>query len=281
MRIGIVGLGLIGGCLALDFRNLGHEVVGIARQPTTSNLALERGIVDRASTNLADLVGSDIVFLCTPIAAIVPTVATLSQILTDQTIITDAGSVKGEIVASATALWGNFVGGHPMAGKAQSGLEFAEAGLFAQKPYILTPLAHTNPQAMNTVADLVQSLDSQLYYSTPQEHDRAVAWISHLPVMISTTLINSCIQEADPQVRLLAEKLASSGFKDTSRVGGGNPELGLMMAQYNREALLQSLQCYQQNLSQLIEYINQENWAQLQQQLITTQEKRSNYISHG
>jgi arogenate dehydrogenase (NADP+) len=124
----------------------------------------------------------------------------------------------------------------------------------------------------------VQKLGCQIYHSSPEEHDRAVAWISHLPVMISTSLIQACAKEQDLNIRELAENLASSGFRDTSRVGGGNPELGLMMAKYNRQALLSSLGNYQQNLARIIDCIEQENWQELELILVSSQHYRSDFV---
>ncbi|MFN7338884.1 MAG: prephenate dehydrogenase dimerization domain-containing protein, partial [bacterium] len=105
-----------------------------------------------------------------------------------------------------------------------------------------------------------------------------VAWISHLPVMISTSLIQACAKEQDLNIRQLAENLASSGFRDTSRVGGGNPELGLMMAKYNRQALLISLTNYRQNLDEIIDYIAGEKWQELEKILVFSNQYRDNFI---
>ena len=130
MKIGIIGLGLIGGCLGIDFRRLGHQVVGITRREETCKIAQAKGIVFLASTQLDRLVGCDGVFICTPIATILPTVKALAAILPKDTILTDVGSVKAELVAEATRHWARFVGGHPMSGKSEAGIEAAEAGLF-------------------------------------------------------------------------------------------------------------------------------------------------------
>ncbi|HEY9812650.1 MAG TPA: prephenate dehydrogenase dimerization domain-containing protein, partial [Candidatus Sericytochromatia bacterium] len=111
----------------------------------------------------------------------------------------------------------------------------------------------------------------------PEDHDRAVAWISHLPVMVSGSLIAACMGESDPKVLELAQKLASSGFRDTSRVGGGNPELGLMMARYNQEALVRSLHQYRQTLDQLIVKIEQGDWNTLEEHFKKTQQARPKF----
>ena len=279
MKIGIVGLGLIGGSLGLDLRGLGHQVLGVSRQQRTCQVAIERGVVDQASVNLSLLAAADLVFVCTPIADIVPMVQQLIPHLTPDTIITDVGSVKQVVVARVTPLWSNFVGGHPMAGREYSGIDAAVSGLFAGNPYVLTPVETTPPLALKVVEQIVRSLTSQVYLCRPTDHDQAVAWISHLPVMISASLIQACGRETDPVVVELSHQLASSGFRDTSRVGSGNPELGVMMARYNRDCLRRSLLNYRHSLEQVIQLIEQEDWQSLEQILQQTQSRRSQFLS--
>ena len=276
--VGIVGLGLIGGCLGLDLRQLGYTVYGVARRPVTVAAAMERAVVTQASCDLSLMAQADVVFICTPMAMIVPTVRQLVDILPASAIVTDVGSVKGEIVAAATSLWPNFVGGHPMAGKSESGLSASEVGLFRQRPYVVTPIETTRSVAVEQVVAIATQLDCQVYTATPTEHDRAVAAISHLPVMVSASLLHTCLSESDVQVKVLAQQLASSGFCDTSRVGGGNPELGTMMAQYNHPALLEALQQYRHQLDTLIELINTNQWDVLEQKLSIAQQERPKYL---
>jgi arogenate dehydrogenase (NADP+) len=278
VNIGIVGIGLIGASLGWDFRQLGHRVIGVSRQQETCEIAERAGICDRASCDLASLKDTEIIFICTPIAVIIPTIERLIPRLQPDTIITDAGSVKSAIVAPATALWANFVGGHPMAGNSESGINAFEKGLFAQRPYVLTPIERTRAEALERVAELVRSLAALLYHASPEEHDLAVAWISHLPVMVSASLLGACANEADPKILDLAKKFASTGFKDTSRVGAGNPEMGMMMAQYNHEALLRSLYGYRDRLDNLIDSIESEKWTEVRDLLSQNQSVRGEFL---
>ncbi len=278
MRIGIVGLGLIGGSLGLDLRALGHQVYGIARRPDTCVAAVTLGAVDSATSDLASLAPVELVIVCTPIAAIAPTVGALVPHLSPQTVVTDVGSVKGDLVKAVAAQWPWFVGGHPMAGKAEAGLAAAEAHLFVDRPYVVTPLADTPAAAIATVQDLAQSLGAKVLTCSPADHDRAVAWISHLPVMVSSSLIQACGQEPDGPVLKLAQTLASTGFASTSRVGGGNPELGLMMARYNRSELLRSLQGYQAQLANITHLIETEQWPALEATLAASQQSRPEFL---
>jgi arogenate dehydrogenase (NADP+) len=277
--IAIVGLGLIGGCLGLDLMARGYEVVGVARRPATCEQALARGVVHQAGTELSLIKPADVVFVCTPIGVVVHTIAALAAHLKSSAVVTDVASVKGSIVMQATALCPNFVGGHPMAGKAEAGLGVAETGLFADRPYVLTPIEATSPEALQQVRTLVGQLHGRLYECQPHEHDRAVAWISHLPVMISSCLIQACQTEPDPAILGLAQALASSGFRDTSRVGGGDPQLGTMMARYNRHVLLQCLESYQARLNELVDCIRHDDWDNLAKRLAETQAERKPYVS--
>ena len=278
MNIGILGLGLIGGSLGFDLRSQGHHILGVSRREATCQKAVALGSVDQASVDLSLLAAAEVVFICTPLALIVPQLEQLSAHLSTATVVTDVGSAKAQIVKAISPLWNNFIGGHPMAGKTDSGIEAAQRHLFVDKPYVLTPITTTPTTAITVVEDIVRSLGANIHYCQPEQHDRAVSWISHLPVMVSSSLIAACLSETDPDVLQLAQKFASSGFRDTSRVGGGNPELGVMMARYNRQALLRSLQQYRHNLDELTNLIEQENWAVLEQKLKSTGKARPNFV---
>ncbi|MEI1374477.1 prephenate/arogenate dehydrogenase [Nostoc sp. UHCC 0926] len=278
MNIGILGLGLIGGSLGFDLRSQGHHILGVSRREATCQKAVALGSVDQASVDLSLLAAAEVVFICTPLALIVPQLEQLSAHLSTATVVTDVGSAKAQIVKAISPLWNNFIGGHPMAGKTDSGIEAAQRYLFVDKPYVLTPITTTPTTAITVVEDIVRSLGANIHYCQPEQHDRAVSWISHLPVMVSSSLIAACLSETDPDVLQLAQKFASSGFRDTSRVGGGNPELGVMMARYNRQALLRSLQQYRHNLDELTNLIEQENWAVLEQKLKSTGKARPNFV---
>ncbi|MEH2144024.1 prephenate/arogenate dehydrogenase [Nostoc sp.] len=278
MNIGILGLGLIGGSLGFDLRSQGHHILGVSRREATCQKAVALGSVDQASVDLSLLAAAEVVFICTPLALIVPQLEQLSAHLSTATVVTDVGSAKAQIVKAISPLWNNFIGGHPMAGKTDSGIEAAQRYLFVNKPYVLTPITTTPTSAITVVEEIVRSLGANIHYCQPEQHDRAVSWISHLPVMVSSSLIAACLSETDPDVLQLAQKFASSGFRDTSRVGGGNPELGVMMARYNRQALLRSLQQYRHNLDELTNLIEQENWAVLEQKLKSTGKARPNFV---
>lgn len=278
MKIGIVGLGLIGGSLGIDLRSQGHYIIGISRQPSTCNIALKRGIVDQASTEFNALSNVELVIVCTPIAAIATTIKKLVTHLNPETIITDVGSVKYPIVEECSPLWLNFIGGHPMAGNASSGIDAAIPNLFTGKAYVFTPTPESKPENVAKLQQIALDLNAVPHVCDAQIHDRAVSWISHLPVMVSASLIKACLQE-QPDTLQLAQILASSGFRDTSRVGGGNPELGVMMAKYNRSELLRSLYNYRDNLDQIIDLIEAEKWQDLSNILQSNGQARPKFLN--
>ncbi|MEG5063402.1 prephenate/arogenate dehydrogenase [Microcoleus sp. B3-A4] len=277
MNIGIVGLGLIGGSIGLDLRARGFNVFGVSSRQQTCSRAQARGVVNEASIHLSLMAAADVVFICTPLGSIEPIVRELVPYLSPDTIVTDVGSVKTPIVQAVSPLWPNFVGGHPMAGTAESGIEAAVPDLFVGRPYVVTPQAQTPALAVDKVEEIARLLGAKVYRCEPEEHDRAVAWISHLPLMASATLVAACDREGDRDIVNLAQHLASSGFRDTSRVGGGNPELGVMVAKYNREELLRSLSIYRDSLDEFISDIEAENWQALEHKLKLTQQARQNY----
>jgi arogenate dehydrogenase (NADP+) len=278
MKIGILGLGLIGGCLGFDLRSQGHHVLGVSCRESTCVRAIEIGSVDQASLDLSLLASAEVVFICTPIGLIVPQVKELIGYLPKTTIITDVGSVKTPIVKAISPLWENFLGGHPMAGKTDVGIESAQRNLFVNRPYVLTPIETTASHVVTIIEEIVRSLGSVIYHCQPEQHDRAVSWISHLPVIVSASLIAACLSETDPEIAKLAQNFASSGFRDTSRVGGGNPELGVMMAQYNRQALLNSLYQYRENLDEFIHIIEGENWELLAEKIKLNRQALHNFL---
>ena len=278
MKIGIVGLGLIGGSLGIDLRSQGHFVTGISRQNNTCQIALAKGIADRASNKFEALSDAEVVIVCTPIAAIASTIEQIIPNINADTIITDVGSVKYPVVQSCSQLWSNFIGGHPMAGTSYSGIDAALPNLFTNAAYVFTPTANSKPEHVEQLKAIALDLNAIPYVCDAKIHDRAVSYISHLPVMVSASLIKVCLQE-EPDTLKLAQILASSGFRDTSRVGGGNPELGVMMAKYNQQELLRSLYSYRDNLDEIIGLIEEEKWQNLERLLKSNGEVRPKFLN--
>ncbi len=277
-RVGVVGLGLIGGSIGLDLRALGVSVQGLVHRPSTAERALERGLVDAVSCDPACLEGCDLVVLALPLEALLQPQEALLTALPPEAVVTDVGSVKGAVLDVWRDLHPRFVASHPMAGTAESGVESGCSGLFRGRPWVGTPEVDTDAKALDRVRALACSLGAHWISADPLIHDQAVALISHLPVMVSAALLRVLGEERDPRVRDLARQLASSGFADTTRVGGGNPALGTAMASRNTTALLKALAAYRWSLEQLEEAILNGHWAQLEQELEKTRALRPSFL---
>ena len=269
--IGVVGLGLIGGSLALDLRAQGLAVRALVHRQATAERARQRGLADQVSTDPAVLADCALVVLALPLDRLLEPSSELLAALPAGAVVTDVGSVKGPVLAR-WGQWPRFVASHPMAGTAQAGVEAGLTGLFAGRPWVATPTDATDPEALAVVRGLAEAVDARWIECPAADHDQAVALISHLPVLRGAALIEAAGQAP------LARALASSGFADTSRVGGGNPELGTLMARYNREALLEALARYRTSLDDLEQRVRGGDWPGLAQRLSQAQAQRPEFL---
>ena len=276
--VGIVGLGLIGGSLGLDLRQQGLEVRALVHRSSTAERARQRGLADQVDTDLGVLQPCGLIVLALPLDRLLDPPSGLREALPAQAVITDVGSVKAPVVERWQRWHPRFVASHPMAGTADSGVEAGITGLFAGRPWVATPTADTNADALEQVRQLAQRVGAQWLSCEPQQHDRAVALISHMPVLVSAALLEAADGEADGGTAALAKQLASSGFADTSRIGGGNPELGTLMARSNRAAVLAALGRYRQRLEGLEQLVQQERWEELEGRLSRCQERRPDFL---
>ncbi|MFM7087039.1 MAG: prephenate/arogenate dehydrogenase [Cyanobium sp.] len=284
--VGIVGMGLIGGSLGLDLLARGSEVRALVHRDATARRALERGLASAVSTDPAVLSGCGLVLLALPLDQLLTPAASLLQALPEGAVITDVGSVK----APVQAVWERvldpsrgcrFVPSHPMAGTARAGVEAGEAGLFRRRPWVATPSAATDAGALEQVQQLALALEAEWITCSAADHDRAVALISHLPVLVSAALLQAADRGGAAiggELPSLVRALASSGFADTSRVGGGNPELGTWMARWNRAALLEALGQYRQALEGLEQQVRQQSWPELTAALAECQQLRPGFL---
>ncbi len=276
--VGIVGLGLIGGSLGLDLRQQGLEVRALVHRSSTAERARQRGLADQVDTDPGVLQPCGLIVLALPLDRLLDPPSGLREALPAQAVITDVGSVKAPVVERWQRWHPRFVASHPMAGTADSGVEAGITGLFAGRPWVATPTADTNADALEQVRQLAQRVGAQWLSCDPQQHDRAVALISHMPVLVSAALLEAADGEADGGTAALAKQLASSGFADTSRIGGGNPELGTLMARSNRAAVLAALGRYRQQLEGLEQLVQQERWEELEGRLSRCQELRPDFL---
>ncbi len=276
--IGIVGLGLIGGSLGLELQSRGWEVHGVVHRSATLKRAKERKLANVISTNLEILNDCQIIFIALPLDKIINPSNHLINSLPKSAVITDVGSVKSPVVKTWQNLHPRFVGSHPMAGSAEEGVNAGELGLFNQRPWVATPNSKTDIEALEIIHQIAISIGSEWITTDANKHDEAVALISHLPVFISAALLKTLGNLESKSINQLAKSLASSGFSDTSRVGGGNPNLGKAMAQNNTKEILKALNSYRKNIEDLERKIQLSSWEQLQIDLEFTKQLRSDFI---
>ena len=275
--VGLVGLGLIGGSIGLDLRARGVPVRALVHRQSTAERALERGLADLVSTDGAVLADCELVILALPLDRLLDPPPGLVAALPAQAVVTDVGSVKAPVLARWQPLHRRFVASHPMAGTAEAGVEAGLRGLFAGRPWVATPTASTDPEALERVRALAAALGARWLVSDADDHDRAVALISHLPVLVSAALLQTA-DRAGAALPQLVRALASSGFADTSRVGGGNPELGALMARSNREAVLGALAAYRQEIDALEARVEARDWDGLQTELAACARMRPEFL---
>ncbi|WP_411869327.1 prephenate/arogenate dehydrogenase [Vulcanococcus limneticus] len=276
--VGIVGLGLIGGSLGLDLRRRGIRVQALVHRSATAERARARQLADAVDTDAAVLQGCGLVVLALPLDRLLDPPAELLAALPAGAVVTDVGSVKEPVLRRWRARE-RFVASHPMAGTAEAGVEAGIPGLFQERPWVATPEAGTDPGALAAVRQLADTVGARWLTCEAGAHDRSVALISHLPVLLGAALIEAAdAGGAEAGAGALVRALASSGFADTSRVGGGNPELGTLMARCNREALLAALGHYRRELDQLETLVEGHDWEGLQRALSRSQALRPEFL---
>ncbi|KGG13588.1 MULTISPECIES: prephenate/arogenate dehydrogenase [Prochlorococcus] len=280
-QIGIVGLGLIGGSIGLDLQAQGYKVCGLVNRELTVKKAQSRNLAQVIDTDPKILANCSIIILALPLSEILNPSRELLNHLPINAVITDVGSVKVPVIKTWTNLHPQFVASHPMAGTHKSGVEAGQHNLFRNRPWVATPTRSTNSEAIEMVKKLAQALGSKWIIADPYNHDKAVALISHLPVIVSAALLNTATEDNDNLWYLeLARKLASSGFSDTTRVGGGNPKLGVDMASNNSHSILELLDLYQVSLENLKEMIASKKWEELNNVLDKAAKTRSQFINN-
>ena len=278
-NIGIVGLGLIGGSLALDLQKRGYTVYGITHREETAQKARKRKLAQIISTDPCVLKNCSLIYIALPLEQLLNPSSVLINAIPRNAVVTDVGSVKVPILNIWNKLHPRFVASHPMTGTEECGVNSGRYDLFKNKPWVVTPNPDTDPTALDIVKRISLSLGCEWISTEAQIHDEAVGLISHLPVLISAALLNTLSKDLSPSTYTLAKSIASSGFADTSRVGGGNPELGVSMAKFNKNNLERHLLSYRNSLDLFEKYLLEENWSELEKILVKTQEGRQHFIT--
>ncbi len=281
-QVTIVGLGLMGGSLAwaLKASPAGCEVVGVARREVSAARAMERGLVDRATTDLSEaVVSADVVVLATPVRTIIELLPRVGHLAKPGCTITDLGSTKAAIVQAMSILPPHLdvVGGHPMCGKEASGLDAAEPDLYQNRVFVLTPLARTGAGALALVQEIVEAVGARSLVLEAELHDWLVAAISHLPYLLACGLVATAEQWAGDEPKLW--QLAAGGFRDTSRLAACNVQMMVDILVTNRAAVLGMLDACQAQLHVLRALIQGADEDHLQRELDGIAQRRRSLVA--
>lgn len=255
-RLAIIGIGLIGGSLALAAKKAGivGEVIASGRSMNTPDRAVELGVADRAvplPVLVSELSAGDVILVATPVNAMTAIFTELKrQNLPDDIILTDAGSTKGSVVEAAKQVWShcpaNFVPGHPIAGSEQSGVEAANADLYRQHRVILTPLANTNQAALAVVKTLWCSAQADVDEMSVEHHDQVLAATSHLPHVLSFALVDSLVTlEQNTEIF----RYAAGGFRDFTRIAESDPVMWRDISLSNKTEILHQIAHFEEHLN--------------------------------
>ena len=280
-KIVIFGVGLIGGSFSLALRkvNVVGEVVGFGRSGTTLQQALQLGIIDRIGEDVAAEVGdADLVLLSTPVGQMAELMARIAPHLGAHTLVTDGGSTKSDVVREVYAHMGSkaaqFVPAHPIAGAEKTGPEAAQADLYVGKKVVLTPLPENSKDAVARVRKAWELCGAVVSELTPQQHDTVFAAVSHLPHLLSFALVHDLAQRDNRDLLL---SFAASGFRDFTRIAASSPEMWRDICLANREALLDELGRYMEELESLHEALAEADAARLEQTFHTARELRAGW----
>ena len=277
-RAAVIGTGLIGGSFALAAKKAGAVgwIVGVARSEATRQMALEIGAADEVTADAAEAAAqADLVYVAVPVGATQAIFSRISTAVSPDTVVTDAGSTKVAVVAAAQELLPRavtFIGGHPLAGSEQAGIGVAHADLFVDCKYFLMADDETPRQELSPLMELVQALGAQPVLTDAQHHDRLVAATSHLPHLVAAVLSTTVgtMVEGEPE----AADFVGSGFRDTSRLAAGSPELWRDIFLSNDRNLARAIAVFVKQLQQFGWALRDADGSQLEELLEEARERR-------
>jgi prephenate dehydrogenase len=254
-QLGLIGCGLMGGSFALALKRakLVKRVVGYSKSPSTTERARQLGVIDVvAPSALLAVSGSDLVLLAVPVAASEATFKAIRHGISNDTLVMDVGSTKGDVIEAARSglqdQFAHFVPAHPIAGKEVSGIEHADASLYAGRKVVLTPVKATLRSNVQRASQVWSGIGANVVTMTHEEHDSAFAAVSHLPHLLAFAYINALV--AQPQGdRFLG--LAGPGFRDFSRIAASDPVMWRDVLLANREQVLLQSQAFRKALLEL------------------------------
>jgi prephenate dehydrogenase len=251
-KVVVCGVGLIGGSFALALKAAGvaGEIVGLGRSRAPLEEAFLLGVIDRIADDWADAAqGADLILLAMPVGQMPPVMAALAPHLEQQTVVTDGGSTKSDVVAAARAAFGQrvaqFVPGHPIAGAERSGVKAAMPDLYRGKRVVLTPLPENDAASVARIAGAWEACGANVSELAPEEHDGVFAAVSHLPHLLAYALVHDLASRENSK-QLFG--FAASGFRDFTRIASSHPEMWRDICIANRHALLGELDAYVEEL---------------------------------
>lgn len=290
-KLVIIGVGLIGGSFALALRKAGHvrHIVGVGRSRENMQRALARGAIDEIAADLAPaLRGANVIFLALPVGQTGKTLARISPLLEPDSIVTDAGSTKQDVIAAARLHLPrhlkNFVPGHPVAGAERSGASAADPELFRGRNVVLTPLEETGAEATQLVTGLWQACGATVSKLSAARHDDILAAVSHLPHVLAfalMSLLSGAQDSQDSPDTSNASKLlrfAGSGFRDFTRIAGSSPEMWRDICLGNRETLLKQMDAYQRELGAIRDLLAKGDGEALEKLFANARETRRRWL---
>jgi prephenate dehydrogenase len=282
-KIAIIGVGLLGGSigLAVKRRRLAGEVAGFVRRPASLKDCEKAGAVDYATTDLlAAVSNADLVILCMPLSQMRLRLVEMIPALKHGAIVTDVGSVKGCVVRELESLvaksGAHFVGSHPMAGAEKTGVGAARADLFVNAVCVVTPTKRSNAAAVSAVETFWKSLGAQTLRLAPEQHDALVSRSSHLPHIAAAALAALILDPASPPMQA---KLCANGFRDTTRIASGSPEMWRDIALANRKNLMKSLDAFVAVLQKFRRALEAGNEKPVSRFLETAKARRDNWCA--
>jgi prephenate dehydrogenase len=251
-QVTVVGLGLMGGSLAGALRGKCRRVVGVARRAQSIETALERGLIDRGTTDVADGVReAGVVVLAMPVRAIIRQLHEIASLLPEGCLLMDLGSTKARIVAEMARLPDHVqpLGAHPMCGKEKSGIEVADPALYRGHTFILTPLERTSEKALALGCALAEAVGADPLVLEAERQDFLVATVSHLPYLLACALVATA--DATTSKDPAAWEVVATGFRSTSRLAGSDVTMMVDILLTNREEVLKALDTCQGQLGRL------------------------------
>ncbi len=282
-RIAIVGLGQLGTSLALAIKEIGcRELLAVARRPESLQRAVDKGIIDAGSTEAKDVLPVvDLVFLCLPLTPSIDFVRENLEHFRFGGLVTDVGSVKGEIVREVRPLLAKhgtwFIGSHPMAGSEKSGMDAARADLYRDAIVFVTPTADDDEDAIRLLITFWEAIGCQPYELDAERHDLAVANSSHLAHVVSAAIVRGVLGQGDSEANRLA---CAGGFRDVSRIAASNVDMWTDICRQNGTAILRSLDAFQDELHEIRSALEAQDWEKVAAFLAAGKALRDDWFEH-